>query len=146
MIRPPIRLLSDVQRRFCASWIMECAPEGCVVEFKEPTRSLEQNARMWAMLGDVSRQVVWYGKTLTPEDWKTVLTASLRNTRVVPTIDGDGFVPLGMSTSKMSKAEMAALMDLIEAFGAQHGVKFGAAAQTEEQRAAQPREEQWYES
>lgn len=132
MIRPPIRLMSDAQRRFCARFIMEEAPDGCVIEFKEPTRTVAQNARMWAMLGDISRQVVWYGKTLTPEDWKTVFTASLRQTRVVPTIDGDGFVPLGMSTSKMSKAELSALMELIEAFGAQHGVQFSAPARLEE--------------
>lgn len=124
MIRPPIQLNSPTLRQFAASYILDAAPDGCVVEFKERTRSLEQNARMWAMLSDVSAQVDWYGKKLSAEDWKTVFTASLRNTRVVPTIDGDGFVPLGMSTSKMSVAEMAALMQLIEAFGAQRGVVF----------------------
>lgn len=124
MIRPPIQLNSPTLRQFAASYILDAAPDGCVVEFKERTRSLEQNARMWAMLSDVSAQVDWYGKKLSAEDWKTVFTASLRNTRVVPTIDGDGFVPLGMSTSKMSVAEMAALMGLIEAFGAQRGVVF----------------------
>ena len=124
MIRPPIQLNSPTLRQFAASYILDAAPNGCVVQFKERTRSLEQNARMWAMLSDVSAQVDWYGKKLSAEDWKTVFTASLRNTRVVPTIDGDGFVPLGMSTSKMSVAEMAALMGLIEAFGAQRGVVF----------------------
>lgn len=124
MIRPPIQLNSPTLRQFAASYILDVAPDGCVVQFKERTRSLEQNARMWAMLDDVSAQVDWYGKKLSNEDWKTVFTASLRNTRVVPTIDGDGFVPLGLSTSKMSVAEMAALMGLIEAFGAQRGVVF----------------------
>lgn len=122
MIRPSIRLTGATARQIAASYIMDAAPDGCVVTFKEPSRSLEQNARMWAMLADVSAQVNWYGKKLTAEDWKTVFTASLRNTRVVPTIDGDGFVPLGMSTSKMSVKEMTALIDLIDAFGAQHGV------------------------
>lgn len=145
MIRPPIRLLSDVQRRFCASYIMECAPDGCVVEFKEPTRSLEQNARMWAMLTDVSRQVVWYTQTLTPTEWKHIFTASLKKQKVIPGLDGE-FVVLPSGTSEMSKRQMSDMMELIEAFGAQHGVRFGAAAQTEEQRAAQPREEQWYDS
>ena len=79
---------------------------------------------MWAKLSEISEQVVWYGKKLSAEDWKTVLTASLRQTRVVPTIDGDGFVPLGMSTSKMSVKEMSALLDLIDAFAAQQGVVF----------------------
>ena len=119
------RLTTPASRQLAASFCME-APDGYVVTFKEPTRSLEANAAMWAKLSDISKQVVWYGKKLTPEDWKTVLSASLRQTRVVPTIDGDGFVPLGMSTSKMSVKEMSALLDLIDAFAAQQGVVFSA--------------------
>lgn len=132
MIRPPYILRNATVRELCASYIMDAAPEGCVVKFCEPSRSLEQNSLMWAKLGEIAEQVVWYGKKLSAEDWKTVLTASLRQTRVVPTIDGDGFVPLGMSTSKMSVKEMGALLDLIDAFAAQQGVVFrdqrGAAA------------------
>ena len=96
-----------------------------VVEVKKETRSLEQNARMWAMLTDVSKQVVWYGRKLTPEDWKHVFTASLTKQEVVPGIDG-GFVVLGKSTSQMTKAEMSELQELMQAFGAQQGVKFTA--------------------
>lgn len=96
-----------------------------VVEVKKETRSLEQNARMWAMLTDVSKQVVWYGRKLTPEDWKHVFTASLTKQEVVPGIDG-GFVVLGKSTSQMTKSEMSELQDLMQAFGAQQGVKFTA--------------------
>jgi hypothetical protein len=44
----------------------------------------------------------------------------------VPGIDG-GFVVLGQSTKKMSKAELGELMELIEAFGAQRGVRFATA-------------------
>ena len=120
-----IRLASPTSRQLAASYCME-APEGTFASFKPATRSLEQNARMWAMLQEVSEQVVWYGAKLTPEDWKDVFSASLRKARVVPTIDGDGFVPLGMRTSQMTKAEFGALMDLIEAFGAQRNVTFTA--------------------
>ena len=127
------RLSSKTARQLAASYCME-GPEGWLVQFKEPTRSLEQNAKLWASLSDVSAQVNWYGKKLTAEDWKTVFTASLRNTRVVPTIDGDGFVPLGMSTSKMSKAEMSALIDLIHAFGAERGVEWSEPVLTEVRR------------
>ena len=119
------RLAHATARQLAASYCLE-GPEGLLVQFKEPTRSLEQNSKLWALLSDVSGQVDWYGKKLSADDWKTVFTASLRNTRVVPTIDGDGFVPLGMSTSKMTKAEFAALMELIEAFGAERGVVFKA--------------------
>ena len=88
-------------------------------------RSTEQNSRMWAMLTDVSSQVVWYGQKLQPEEWKDVFSASLRRQKVVPGIDG-GFVVLGMRTSKMTVAQMAELMELMEAFGAQQGVRFTA--------------------
>lgn len=117
------RLAHD-RARANALQAVRMAPEGYIVEVKPPTRSLEQNARLWAMLTDVSEQVDWYGRKLTPEDWKDVFSASLRKARVVPTIDGDGFVPLGMRTSTMTRAEFGDLMELIEAFGAQRGVVF----------------------
>ena len=96
-----------------------------VLEVKPSTRSLEQNARLWAMLTDISNQVNWYGRKLTPHDWKHVFTASLKKQDVVPGLDG-GFVVLGMSTSKMTKAEMCDLQTLMEAFGAEQGVRFTA--------------------
>jgi hypothetical protein len=96
-----------------------------VVEIKPETRTLAQNARLWAMLTDVSKQVDWYGRKLSQEEWKHVFTASLAKQDVVPGIDG-GFVVLGKSTSKMTKPEMSELQQLIEAFGAQQGVRFTA--------------------
>lgn len=94
-----------------------------IVEVREETRSLDQNARLWAMLTEVSKQVVWHGAKLSPEDWKDVFTAALRRERVVPGING-GFVVLGQRTSRMTKAEMADLQMLIEAFGAERGIVF----------------------
>ncbi len=102
-----------------------------VIELREKTRSNEQNARMWAMLSDVSKQVIWHGRKLSPEEWKHVFSASLKRQDVVPGIDG-GFVVLGLSTSKMSVREMGDLMELISAFGAQNGVKFSAPEYMEE--------------
>ncbi len=111
------------QARANAIVAVQQAPEGYCVEVKPKTRTLEQNARLWALLTDVSHQVDWYGRKLTPEDWKHVFTASLSKQDVVPGIDG-GFVVLGKSTSQMSKGEMAELQTLIEAFGAERGVNF----------------------
>lgn len=88
-------------------------------------RSYEQNRRMWAMLTDVSQQVIWHGQRLSKEEWKDVFTAGMKRQKVVPGIDG-GFVVLGSSTSRMSVAEMGELMELMEAFGAQQGVRFTA--------------------
>ena len=94
------------------------------------TRSLEQNARLWAMLTEISRQVDWYGHKLTPDEWKDVFSAAMKRTKVVPGLDG-GFVVCGQSTSKMTRAEMSEMQTLMEAFGAEKGVRFAAQVDAE---------------
>jgi len=94
-----------------------------VVEVKPETRTLAQNSRLWAMLTDISRQVDWHGQKLHQDEWKDVFTAALKRQKVVPGIDG-GFVVIGARTSKMTKAEMADLQELMAAFGAERGVVF----------------------
>lgn len=98
------------------------APTGTRVEFKKAKRTLPQNDLLWGRLTDVSRQVDWHGQKLTPSDWKDVFTAALRESRVVPGIDPGTFVVLGLHTSDMTKDEMSELLDLIDAFAAQHSV------------------------
>ena len=97
-----------------------------VLELRQEKRSDPQNRRMWAMLADISAQVDWYGKRLTPEDWKHIFSSSMKKLDVVPNLDGTGFVALGQQTSKMTKAEMSDMQTLMEAFGAERGVKFSA--------------------
>lgn len=128
MGRTYLILTNDTIRARAVRMIAE-APEKSRVEIKGPVRSLDQNARLWAMLSDVASQVKWHGLTLSSEDWKDVFTASLRKeVRTVPNLDGNGFVVLGMRTSDMDVPEFGDLMTLIEAFGAQHGVVFHAPA------------------
>jgi len=102
---------------------IKMASEDMICEIKKKTRSLEQNAKMWAMLAEVCDQVNWYGNKLTSDEWKDVFSASLKSQKVVPGIDG-GFVVCGQRTSKMTKSEMAELIELMMAFGAERGVKF----------------------
>lgn len=93
-----------------------------VIEIKEMTRSLDQNAKLWAVLGDVSRQVEWHGRNLSSEAWKHIFTAALFKQDVVPNLAGDGFVVLGQSTSRMTVSQMRDLIELIQAFGAERSV------------------------
>lgn len=111
-------------RQSAANFALHEAPDGWVATFSEPTRSSLQNARLWAMLGDVAKQVDWHGRKLDAEDWKHIFSASLSQQRVVPNLDSTGFVVLGKSTSKMSKREMSDLIELISSFGAERGVKW----------------------
>lgn len=117
-----IILDSTANREKAAHWIAK-APTGTRVEFKATKRSLDQNAKMWAMLTEIAQQVEWYGQRLSPDDWKDVFTASLRRTRVVPGLDAGTFVPLGMRTSDMSKQEFSDLIELMHAFAAERGVQ-----------------------
>jgi hypothetical protein len=115
------RLVHEQARKNAAR---EClsAPDGYVVEVKEPTRNLEQNAKMWAMLVDLEKQCDWHGNKLSAEEWKDLLSAGLVQSKVVPNLTGNGFVILGQRTSKLSKSQFAALIELIYAFGAERGV------------------------
>ena len=118
------KLVSDQVRAHCIDEIAR-APLGKVVIVQDPTRTLEQNALMWAMLADISAQVDWYGQKLTSEEWKDVFSASLKRQKVVPGLDG-GFVVCGQRTSKMTKGEMSDLIELMNAFCAERGVKLTA--------------------
>ena len=117
-------VLAHSQAREGAVEAVKQAPDGYCVEIKPRTRTLDQNARLWSLLTEVSSQVLWHGRKLSQTDWKHVFTSSLKKMDVVPNIEGTGFVALGLSTSKMSKKELSDLMELITAFGIEHGVRF----------------------
>ncbi len=128
MGRALLVLANEHFRQKAIDWIQR-APRDTRVEFKGPKRTTPQNDRMWAMLTDLSLQLAWYGQQLTPDDWKFVMLDALRRERseqirMVPNIDGSGFVPLGTSSSDLSKEEMTDLIEIIFAFGAQHGVEW----------------------
>jgi len=121
--RASITLRTKADREQAIRWTTN-VPFGSRIEFKAPRRSLDQNAKMWALLSDISEQVEWYGRKLSPTDWKCVMTSGLRKALVVPDLEGTGFVMLGLHTSDMSKSEMSDLIELIFKFGAEHNVRF----------------------
>jgi hypothetical protein len=124
MTRAMVVINDETARKTAKHWAA-IAPTGTRVEFKAPRRSLPQNDRMWAMLTDVATQLPWHGIKLSPDDWKLIfLDALKRELRMVPNLDGSGFVNLGRSSSDLSKEEMTDLIDLISAFGAEHNVVF----------------------
>jgi hypothetical protein len=110
-----------IQKAWEHAKAMLMAGHRLTLEVKPETRSGEQNRLLWAALSDVSRQVNWHGQKLEPAEWKDVFTAALKRQKVVPGLEG-GFVVLGSSTSRMTKAEFSELMELLFAFGAEQGV------------------------
>jgi NinB protein len=124
MTRAMITLRNQMDRERAISWIRS-APTDTRVEFMPAKRTLAQNDKMWALLTDISIQVRWAGEKLRPADWRDLfLDALKRELRVMPTLDGNGVMRLGKSTSSLTKAEMSDLIELIYAFGAEHNVVF----------------------
>jgi hypothetical protein len=124
MGRATLVLNSPKAREKAANWIRQ-APFGTRLEFKASRRTIPQNDLMWALLTDLSVQVTWHGVKLSPADWKLMMLSGLKKElRIVPNLDGDGFVNLGNSSSDLSKSEMTDLIELILHFGAERGVKF----------------------
>ncbi len=124
MTKRTLTITGEVARKAICRHVMT-ADEGYIVTIAEPSRNLEQNAKMWAMLADVSEQTDWHGNKLNPEEWKDLLSAGLVQSKVVPNMTGNGFVILGQRTSKLSKSQFAALIELITAFAVERGVVFG---------------------
>lgn len=122
MTRAVVIIRCKADRQKVATWANN-VEAGTTVEFKKKRRSVDQNALLWSCLGEISRQVDWYGQKLSSDDWKDVFTASLRRARVVPGLEAGTYVPLGMRTSEMTKQEFSDLLELIYAFAAERGVQ-----------------------
>ena len=88
------------------------------------TRTLAQNRLMFSCLKDLSNQVEWFHKRMTPIGWKCWITGHLNGQDLHPDMHGTGFISVtsGQSTSAMSIKEMTAVIDLAHAFGADKGV------------------------
>ena len=100
-------------------------------------RNLEQNAKLHAMLSDISEQITWHGKKLSADIWKRLcMAAYLReignSPQMVPAIDGNGFDVIFERTSKMPMSRTKTMKDSdpvfneliewVDAFGSQNGV------------------------
>jgi hypothetical protein len=99
------------------------APLGSSLELKDrPGRSAHDNAKMWALLTSLSKQLVWHGSYYPPEDWRCFFVHAVKGGRWMPAEKG-GMVPLVGSTSDLSVAEHHKLVAEIKAFAERHGVE-----------------------
>lgn len=117
-------VLTPNTREKAAAWVRDW-PNGTRVEFREPRRSLDQNAKLWALLSDVADQAQHCGQRYPAEVWKTLFMQAFgREVRFLPTLDGSSVFPLGFRSSELTKAEMSDLIEFILAWGAERGITF----------------------
>ena len=100
------------------------APQDYVVSVAPKKRSLEQNARLWAMLSDVANAKP-EGRNWTPETWKCAFMHVLgHQVRFCEGLDGSGPFPLGFHSSRLTVREMGDLITCISEYGDRHGVEW----------------------
>ena len=116
-------ILSTPVARSNALRALHDAQDGSRVEIKGARRSIPQNAKLWAALTDVSRQLPHGGQFYDADAWKFIfLQAFGRETRFLPALDG--FVPIPQSSSDLSAREMSEFLEFIIAEGTMRGVVF----------------------
>ncbi len=124
MSRHLITIYGEADRQRAHAYVKQ-APAGTRVEFKAIKRSLPQNDLMWSMLTEVAAQAEHFGRKYTPDIWKLLFMDGLgRETKFVPALGGTTVVPIGQSSSDLSRQEMGELIDFIDAWAAQNGVIF----------------------
>ena len=111
--------------------MLAAGPVRVTVEEHKSTRSAEQNAKLHAMLQDISRQRQWAGQWLDVEDWKRLMVAAWcrankQAVRIVPALDGHGFDVIYKRTSKLSVTEMIDLIEFVQWWAVEHGVRLAA--------------------
>lgn len=99
-----------------------------VMTVEKEKRSLPQNAIIHAVIGEIAKQARHVGSRLDAEDFKRLLVhqfakeIGLDAGRIVPSLDGTGFVQLGMQTRNFTKEQASEFLEWLYAWAAQNGV------------------------
>jgi hypothetical protein len=112
---------ASIRRIIAALWQ---APRGWIVKIGEPTRTDEQNRKLWPMIEDLRRQVPGLGE-FSKEDVKLRLMNALGvEMRFLPALEEQGMFPVGLRSSTLTVEQFSALIELIYEYGARHGVEW----------------------
>lgn len=85
------------------------------------TRTLIQNRKMHAMISDISKQSVWQNKPRDLNFWKRLFSAEVEEQEITTGLSGQ-LVVIGVSTSEQNKKWLAAMIELLYAYGAENGI------------------------
>lgn len=131
-VKQVFRLAHNEARRRALEAV-KTAQDGQIVTVADPTRSLEQNAYLWRVLGCFSEQLQWPVNGamtyLSPDEWKDIVSSAFRQQqpRIAQGLSG-GMVMLGQRTSKFDKREFSEFIEFLNAIAVERGVDLRAAA------------------
>lgn len=125
VLREPVEARNVLDRLW--HWLKPRLMSGHLVELSvsAPKRTLPQNSLLHATLTDIARRREWAGRRIGVEEWKRLFTAAWLRARgeqvvLLPALDGHGYDVVFRRTSELNKAEMAELIDYINAWDALH--------------------------
>lgn len=104
--------------------LIDKAPQGWVMKLAEPTRSDEQNRKLWPMIADIQRQVPEMAPYSAEDIKLRFLNALGVEMRFLPTLEGQGMFPVGSRSSTLTVEQFSGLIELLYAYGAKHGVEW----------------------
>ena len=89
-----------------------------------PRRTLDQSAKLWAIASDVAKSgKEWGGIKLSKGNWFRLFVASIYGQKMVPALDGNGFVFVDARTSRMTKAQISEVIAFAEAWAVTNGIE-----------------------
>jgi hypothetical protein len=118
---PNIFLLGPIQKAYAKRMIDEALPD-MVCRLGKATRSDKQNRKLWPMIADLKRQVPDMAGFTAEQIKLRFLNALGVEMQFLPAIEGSGMFPVGLRSSTLTKEQFAGLIELLYAYGAQHGV------------------------
>lgn len=130
--------VDNARERMAAAWRMACEllelgkPVRVEVGEARNVRSLDQNAMFHAICGDIAKQRTWAGKKLDAEGWKRLLVDAWARAegksqgQVVPSLDGNSVVNLGIQTRRLPAGDMTDLITFAQAWAVENDVRLGA--------------------
>jgi len=117
-----VHLRGKYQREL-SKQLIDKAPDNAVVRISPERRSDDQNAKMWAMISDVSRAKP-EGRVHIPEVWKCIFMAACGHEVAFENgLDVSPF-PIVCHSSKWTKAQMSDLIEFIYSWGAKYNIKW----------------------
>jgi hypothetical protein len=125
MIQIKLDGVEDLRRKKESIWnalMGFCLAGGGVLQLITDIRSLRQNSKLWPLLTDFSKQVVYLGQKRSKEDWKVIMMSAWRiDTKeqkpdLVPGLRGE-FICLNYSTSKLGKKDFCSFIEFVYSVG-----------------------------
>ncbi|MDZ7904927.1 MAG: recombination protein NinB, partial [Cypionkella sp.] len=107
-------ILRGASQRLFAKSLIDAAPPDAVVVIRSATRTTDQNAKLWAMLSDVSRAMP-QGRRHTTEVWKCLFMQACGHDVQFEVGLNDKPFPVGFSSSRMTKTQMSDLIEFVYA-------------------------------